>query len=356
MELVKEREIIVSDKVVKSEIAHPDENIRDKYWIAELFIKEFDDAFILFDDLAPKDVYKISINGEIYNFNFDTTDSGGKDNSRKVSIPFASRKFKQSIEEGENVYVVNLYRPLISEGVVDETKRVWIVIDPMEIYSSDVVKKGTFNDSSRWFLTRDILELIKNGETISNKKENVFAALNNSIEKLILDNKIRSRYYLMNEISESAKNYIAGDENKNIISKIRGDFRKLLLNYGINNQIDSVIKNESLLVASHIHSVEDIKREKGLTLEQKLEQIGDPNNGLLIPVGLDKLFDRHLITFTDDWELIISKEVTEEEVAELTGRGLHGKWIENKNNESIFYLQKHREKAFRIRDYEYLDK
>ncbi len=354
MSKVKEREIIIAGEIMLSETPHPDENIRNKDWIAELFVKEFNgDAFIMQKSEVDKDIYKIKILDEEYNFSFDTTDSGGKIKSRKVGIPFASKTFREMMEKNGNVYVVNLYRPLIDNENVDVNNRVWLFVDPFVIYESDSFINETWTDSSRWYETNGILELINDGGTRINNKKTVFAALNESVKKIILDNNFRSKYYLMNQMNHDAREYLEDSKDRKTISRLRRTFRMLLLEKNVNNQVNSKVENEGLLVASHIHSVEDIKEDKTISNEEKLYQIGDVNNGLLIPVGLDKLFDKHYVTFDDEWNIIISSDVTLNELKEITGRNeIEGPWIEGKNDKSLQYLSKHRRKAFKKRGFQ----
>ncbi len=353
MSKVKEREVIIAGKIMLSETPHPDENIRNKDWIAQLFVEEFGgDAFIMQKSEIDKDIYKINILGEKYNFSFDTTDSGGRSESRKVSIPFASKTFREIMEKNGNVYVVNLYRPLIDNGNVDVNNRVWLFVDPFDIYESNSFINETWNDSSRWYETKRILELINTKGVKVNNKENVFAALNESVKKIILDNNFRSKYYLMNQMNHDAKEYLEDSKDRKTIQKLRRTFRMLLLEQGVNNQINSKVENEGLLVASHIHAVEDIKKDKDILDDEKLYQIGDVCNGLLIPVGLDKLFDKHYITFDDQWNILISSDISFSELREITGRNeIDGPWIEGKDEKTLQYLSKHREKAFKKREF-----
>lgn len=339
-------EIITDGDIQTTTLPHPDEGKYDKTWIAELFVSEFDNAFIISVDNTKNEIFKISIENTVYNFYFDTTDTGGKENSRKISIPYSAKPFREVIQNGENVYVVNLYRQLNSDWEAINENKIWLLVDPLQIYSSKVLERETWNDSSRWMKTKDILSCMRSGRITTNSKKNVYASGKDSLLELLSDSKLRSKYYLMNELSESAKMYIEKDDSVEDYSRIRNEFRKLLLNENENNQINSKVINPSLLVASHIWGVSLIKNDSTLSNQEKVEKIGDPNNGLLIPVGLDKLFDKYLITFNDNWEIICSKEVTKEEIEEITGRKIEGRWIRGKGKESLKYLEIHRKVAF----------
>ncbi len=354
----KKRYLIINNELIKTDINHPDEAKVNKDWIMKLFISDVEKSFFVKKTEGIKSIYTINIDNNEYFFSFDTTDSGGTDYIRKISIQFSSSDFKRHIKSERNVYVVNLFRPLDNNNKQISSERIWFLVDPLEIYNSTSVIDETWNDSSRWIDIRVIENMIFNSEKIAkNKKGNVLIARNEGIKEIFLDNNIKSRYFLMNKISNDVKNIVKEDDgSKEYIEsykKFRRIFRMILLENGKNNMINSSVKNNSLLIASHIHAVSDIKNNKNLSIKEKIEQIKDPDNGLLIPVGLDKLFDKYYITFDDDWKLIKSNEVTDEEVTELCGRVLDdaGPWIQGKNNNSLKYLKIHREKAFKKRTF-----
>lgn len=77
---------------------------------------------------------------------------------------------------------------------------------------------------------------------------------------------------------------------------------------------------DSLIIASHIHRVTDIKNDKNITDEEKKKQIIDGDNGLWLCANHDKLFEYGLIYF-DDRKLVISNRLNEEQqefVKEIT--------------------------------------
>ena len=77
---------------------------------------------------------------------------------------------------------------------------------------------------------------------------------------------------------------------------------------------------DSLIIASHIHRVTDIKNDKNITDEEKKKQIIDGDNGLWLCANHDKLFECGLIYFNDR-KLVISNRLNEEQqefVKEIT--------------------------------------
>lgn len=350
--MVKERQVIINNEISISTVDHPDEAIRNKDWIVELFCKDVENAKLVERRGSAVAIYIIEIDEVPYSFSFDTTDSGGKVDRRKVAIPFNAASFKDSLENEENVFVVNLYRPLISEEVVDTENRIWAIIDPLEIYNAKPYLEKTWNSSSRWVGTTKFLEQINRPEMSIYNGKNVYLAKNENVKQILTSNSIRSKYYLMNDVKMIANRMLEDPDESKEFARLRQSFRKMLLQTGGNNLIGSTIQNDSLLIASHIERVEDIRKSDVYTLEEKKRRIADPDNGLLIPTGLDALFDKYLVTFTDNWEIILSKEVTDAEVSEsINKESIQGKLITGKGNNSLEYLRIHREKAFSLRNY-----
>lgn len=87
----------------------------------------------------------------------------------------------------------------------------------------------------------------------------------------------------------------------------QGYFRELLLNkYGCKCALCG-ITTEQMLVGSHIKAWSDCNNAEKL----------DENNGLLLCVHHDALFDKHLISFTDTGTLLVASTLTTAEQAEL---------------------------------------
>lgn len=87
-----------------------------------------------------------------------------------------------------------------------------------------------------------------------------------------------------------------------------------------------------VLIASHI-----VAWRHCASNEERL----DENNGLLLTPNLDKLFDRHLISFEDDGRLVVSEEMNLADAKALgvkTGMRLRKIWPA-----IVKYLRRHRE-------------
>ncbi len=69
----------------------------------------------------------------------------------------------------------------------------------------------------------------------------------------------------------------------------------------------------------------------------------DPNNGILLSPNIDSLFDRHLISFEDSGEIIISEKISEENRKNLS---VSNNVSIKVNKEMIRYLQRHRKKFY----------
>jgi hypothetical protein len=99
----------------------------------------------------------------------------------------------------------------------------------------------------------------------------------------------------------------------------------------------TLIRNPKLLLASHI------KPWRSCTTS--LERL-DGNNGLLLAPHVDLLFDRGLITFTDDGDVIVSSKLSSSDVDQL---GLAGACRKNSGKflpAQKLYLQYHRNVVF----------
>ena len=67
------------------------------------------------------------------------------------------------------------------------------------------------------------------------------------------------------------------------------------------------ISRLEILIASHIVPWKDATDEERL----------DPNNGILLSPNVDALFDRHLISFGDDGQMLLSKDISQEDLQRL---------------------------------------
>lgn len=84
-----------------------------------------------------------------------------------------------------------------------------------------------------------------------------------------------------------------------------------------------------ILIASHIVHWSEANDKERL----------DVNNGILLSPSFDALFDKHLITFQDNGDIIISKRLSSENKSSL---GLSGDIRINIDSGMIPYLEKHR--------------
>ena len=114
----------------------------------------------------------------------------------------------------------------------------------------------------------------------------------------------------------------------------QGPFRSLLIaKYGCECSV-SGIKNESLLIASHIVPWS----------ESTADQKTDPDNGLLLSVTWDALFDKGFVSFDDNGNLMRSKRLDVDTVSRLgvtTDVNLPKKLLKVRRRKN---LAKHREK------------
>ena len=94
------------------------------------------------------------------------------------------------------------------------------------------------------------------------------------------------------------------------------------------------ITNSSLLIASHIKPWAKCNDEERL----------DGNNGLLLTPNADKLFDKGLISFTDDGRLLKSSAIT---IDDLTLLGIFPDInVGSFNRVQCLYLEYHRTHVF----------
>jgi hypothetical protein len=121
-----------------------------------------------------------------------------------------------------------------------------------------------------------------------------------------------------------------------ILSRVgQGSFRRDLLRKEKACRITG-ISDKRLLIASHI------KPWSESTDREKL----DPNNGLLLSPNLDKVFDEGLITFNSAGKLLISKDISQQNLRKLgisTNANIGPLNISQKR-----YMKYHRERIFRI--------
>lgn len=127
------------------------------------------------------------------------------------------------------------------------------------------------------------------------------------------------------------KKGLKGEEVERVVkARIgQGDFRDLLIAKYPNGCCICRMKNLKLLRASHI------KPWGKSDSQEKL----DENNGLLLCANHDALFDKHLISFSDYGEIILSNHLDEEDKEQL---GIDSITRISVNKEMIKYLEHHR--------------
>lgn len=184
-----------------------------------------------------------------------------------------------------------------------------------------------------------IEKLIKNGELKNfDQLENMFNEI--SLEKLLNNNqKLKTWMNIINSININEnvdkehifeKEYISNIEEKDIndnlkesfhlfemnlidqeklIIKLRSNFRKKLIKYGLEKNISEFLGGLNDIFdseAAHIYDVKDIKNEikKSNNSISLYKEISDINNGLLLEPSIHKLFDKNKITFNEEGYLI----------------------------------------------------
>jgi len=160
----------------------------------------------------------------------------------------------------------------------------------------------------------------------SNISEENVAVFQNEVNDIENKQKILSEYLSPTEIDSWVKRRIG-----------QGPFRTVLLKEFQNKCAISGLTDPSLLIASHIRPWS--KCDEG--------QHRDPNNGLLLSVTWDALFDKFLISFEDDGAMITS-ELLDDSTLEKLGisekPSLPNEYLTPKRCE---FLKYHREHMFK---------
>lgn len=143
---------------------------------------------------------------------------------------------------------------------------------------------------------------------------------------------LKNESVIDNDIAEINDQDIPETEKKQLVSARKGQglFRKRVI------EIDKIcnvtnVEFTNLLIASHI------KPWKGSTNIERL----DGNNGLLLSPHIDKLFDKFMISFSNDGYIIIYDDIVYE-VLEKWNIDYKQKYY-NFSKKRIYYLEKHRE-------------
>lgn len=115
----------------------------------------------------------------------------------------------------------------------------------------------------------------------------------------------------------------------------QGTYRKTLIDYWQGCSLTGCTKIE-ILVASHIKP----------WCKCDVHEAIDGHNGLLLIPNLDALFDSGLISFNDDGQILVSKNLSEQEM-KILGIRKDMKIIKSINEKQKPYLQYHRENIFK---------
>ena len=287
-------------------------------------------------------LFKIHYNGYSYNIYIEAFDGGGRDRndgSKKISIT-SSNAFKQLIDKGESVLIINEYVPLCNNNGKLELDNISVygIIKPEEIYSSKVIRENTGNPSSRWVSLEIMLQALNENRMVMNNVDNVYVVPSNRI----------SSYFdlrIIDEQYEEMARYIFNSENDTSLSeeKIGKIFRdRLIKQRGLKCEFcNCKINISDQLVASHINARSNIRNDKNLTDKEKFDLMTDVYNGLLLCRVHDALFDKKHITLTNDGKLIVAPDIRDLE-KEYNIDGYVGEKIVEIAPDSIKYLEVHR--------------
>jgi len=145
---------IVSNKITEVKEPHKLENIKDKSIFINILLNDLN--ITNFDEISKgkNNLFRIYYENIRYNIFIEFPDGGGTDISRnkttkKIAIPYHIVAFRRLINNYDPVLVINIYVPLNERFEPDYSKRVYLIVDPKEIYSSKVIDKETYNSSSR---------------------------------------------------------------------------------------------------------------------------------------------------------------------------------------------------------------
>ena len=190
---------------------------------------------------------------------------------------------------------------------------VWnIIYNQLEKYYPEIKRQKDWKAGVRGVLYRDI------GKNFKMLDEGLIALLDFNENNLALKEDI-------------------GDTTKSIQTKIRigqDKFRKNLLKYLKVCPITGIDESR-ILLASHI---------KPWALSTNEERL-DINNGFIFSPTIDKLFDKGLITFENNKELIISPTLSEVNVSSI-GIIAGKKYLKLPVDNRFNYLEFHRENIF----------
>ena len=114
----------------------------------------------------------------------------------------------------------------------------------------------------------------------------------------------------------------------------QGYYRRQILNRWGNKCAVKNITFPNILIASHILPWKDSNEEERLHI----------GNGILLSPNIDALFDRHLISFTDEGKILLSDRL---DIKDYNRLGISKELkLRNVYKDMINYLEKHRKKFY----------
>ena len=211
-----------------------------------------------------------------------------------------SKQVKEKIAKDRKSGANHSFNTKISKPVNQYTKDGLFIKTHHSIQAAERYLQEINNDNRRYGTS---ITACKNGRAKSAHgyiwKENT-----TPIEKTKFGEKIDVKHlnnYLIEDIENILGSEISIDTEKENLIKCRicqGKFRDQLIEYWNGCSITG-FKNINLLVASHIKPWRDSSNTERL----------DVYNGLLLTPNLDKLFDKGYISFNDNGEILISKDL-----------------------------------------------
>lgn len=352
-------------------------SLKDKEFLIEKFFNDLkinqENINYQFNLTKHKNLFTAIINKKLYNIYIDHVDGGGydlfdnksineKNAKKKINIPYSNKNLKNLLLKYENVLVINIYFPFKRNGENNEEKYFYFIISPNEIYSSKPYKnllfqnfksdnkQGKINGSNRWVFLTDILRCLNSYEKfVLNNRMNVYILKNENLidffnEKIIdneYDNMVNKNF---NETINEIKEQISKNEsiNDKTFKNYRSIFRiKLLSEVGYHCQIRNCeVTLSECLIASHIKSVNSIIKQESLTIDEKINEIKDTNNGFILCRNHDCLFDKYLITFDSKNGDLISSHYVNQYLKQFNLKD-KTKSVDIKSKETSKYLKNH---------------
>lgn len=215
-----------------------------------------------------------------------------------------SKQVKEKIAKDRKSGANHSFNTKISKPVNQYTKDGIFIKKHHSIQAAERYLQEINNDNRRYGTS---ITACKNGRAKSAHgyvwKEDI-----TPIEKTKFGEKIDVKHlnnYLIEDIENILGSEISIDTEKENLIKCRigqGKFRDQLIEYWKSCSITG-FKNIDLLIASHIKPWRD---------SSDIERL-DVYNGLLLTPNLDKLFDKGYISFKDNGEILISKDLTDYE-------------------------------------------